>query len=200
MGNNKWAPAIHHYREIKPTSGALLRMSSTVEPLITTAYPKFAFHDLAEAKQIMEVHRCPQLSNAHGSRALAPRLSRGIRTLLCVQSGWQANLQGSVPAEVVKRRPPSAKLKGGRKPRTLLDMKSNPAALDAAADSEQSEFDAALAPPPPSEFAVRMLWRRCGSTHQRAPCRSRQVPINGAALERVLSPPIDSTIPSRVAR
>jgi hypothetical protein len=57
MGNNKWAPAIHHYREIKPTSGAPLRMSSTVEPLITTAYPKFAMHDLAEAKQIIEVYR-----------------------------------------------------------------------------------------------------------------------------------------------
>jgi hypothetical protein len=65
MGNNKWAPAIHHYREIKPTSGAPLRMSSTVEPLITTAYPKFAFHDLAEAKQIMEVSIPPNCHYTH---------------------------------------------------------------------------------------------------------------------------------------
>jgi hypothetical protein len=55
FGNNKWAPSIHHYREMKPTSEAPLSMSSTVEPLITTAYPKFARHHLAEAKQIMEV-------------------------------------------------------------------------------------------------------------------------------------------------
>jgi len=85
-----------------------------------------------------------------------------------------------VPPEVVKRRPPSAKLKGGRKPRTLLHMKSNPAARDSAADSEQSEFDAALAPPPPSEFAVRMLRRRCDWTHRRAPsdahkCSSKEL-------------------------
>jgi hypothetical protein len=70
----------------------------------------------------------------------------------------QENLhQGFVRPEVLKQRPPSAKLKGGRKPRTLLDMKRGQAAIAASSSSAaESELETPPAAPLPAEFAVSL--------------------------------------------